>query len=398
MYWNISVLTKTGKELRLIMEGRKDYILSNIEMDDLTVISIVPNFTMTFKRILNKGTLTSSKLSLFFIDFSRMLKSGLSVSETARTLSETTLDPQIKIGLERIRISINDGYSLKTAFENAKIFPKIVCISLDAAEKSEQIPEISKKLGEYFEYLNENKNKIVSSLIYPALVFIALTIASVVISMELVPQLGFLISEKEMNSFSMRLLDVYSNFMKSYWWLMIIILVTALIGLWYTWHLNRDKLMKYLFRVPILGNVLKEIEFANIFLNLFIYIKSGISATEALTNIHSIQDTFVTNKLIEIRNRINGGSTLGESFEKDEFFPPFIQQSLKKGEETGKRTEYLYETYKYYDSKSKESIKAVIKFINPALMSLAFVFAGFIASFYVLIYRNIGAMGAGIYQ
>ena len=283
MYWKINVLTKTGKELTLTIDGRKDYILANLELDNLTVITMAPDFLTSLKRILNKGTLPSSKLSSFFVDFSRMLQSGLSVSETTRALSETTFDSQIKTGLDRIRISINDGHSLKVSFENARIFPKIVCISLDAAEKSGQIPEISRKLGEYFEYLNENKNKIIGSLIYPVLVFIALTVASVVISINLVPQLGFLVTEKQMNSFSMRLLVAYAGFMKGYWWVLIINSVIVVVGLWYAWNLNRDKLMKYVFRVPILGNVLKEIEFSHIFLNLYIYLKSGISITEALT-------------------------------------------------------------------------------------------------------------------
>ena len=398
MYWKIHALTKIGKELTLILGGRKDCILANLEADNLIVISMTPDFITTLRKILNREILSNSKLSLFFIDFSRMLQSGLSVSEAAKTLFEITADPQIKTALEKIRASINDGHSLKVSFENARIFPKIVCISLDAAEKSGQIFEISRKLGEYFEYLNENKNKIISSLVYPVLVFIALTVASVIISIKLVPQLNFLMSEKEMNSFSMKLLLGYAHLMKDYWWLLMINLAIIFGGLWYAWNLNKDQLMKYVFEIPILGNLLKEIELSNVFFNLFIYIKSGINATGALTDIHSTQRTFVTYKLIEIRNRVIRGATVGEGFERDGFFPSFIQQSLRKGEETGKRTEYLYEIYKYYDLKSKESLNTVIKLINPVLMSLAFLFMGFIASFYVLIYKNMGAIGAEVYH
>jgi type II secretory pathway component PulF len=398
MYWKISVLTKIGKEVSLIKEGRKDSILSELRTDNLTVITMVPDLAMTYKKIMNSGMLSGPKLSVFFIDFSRMLNSGMSVSESARTLSEMTSDPNLKIGMEKICLSINDGHSLRTSFEKAGIFPKIVCISLEAAEKSGQIPEISRKLGEYFEYLNDNKNKIIGSLIYPTFVFIALTVASVIISIKLVPQLGFLIPENQRDSLSIKLFLSYGHFMQDYWWTLILCLLLIGAGFWYLWKLNKDKLISFVYCLPVIGIVLKEIEFANIFLNLYIYIKSGISVTEALSNIHASHDSFVTKKLIEIRNLINGGLTMNEGFERDGFFPSFIPQSLKKGEQSGKRIEYLYETYKYYDSKSRDSVNAAIKFINPALMSLAFVFAGFIASFYVLIYQKMGAMGAGIYQ
>jgi type II secretory pathway component PulF len=398
MYWKISVLTKTGKEIVLSKYGRKDFILADLRSDSLTVMAMAPDVGMTLKKILRHNMLGSPKLGPFFIDFSRMLNSGLSVSETARTLSEMTSDPLLKTGMERIRSSINDGYSLRASFESAGIFPKIACVSLEAAEKSGQIPEISRKLGEYFEYLHENKNKIFSSLIYPTTVFIALTAASVIISIKLVPQLGFLIPENQMDSLPMRIFLSYGRFMMDYWWTLILCFMFILSGLWYLWKLHKDKLMKIIFRVPVIGHVLQEIEFARIFLNLFVYVKSGISVTEALANIHSAQETFVTRKLIDVRRRIIDGATMGEAFERDGFFPAFIQQSLKKGEETGKRTEYLYETYKYYDSKSRESVNSVIKFINPALMSLAFAFAGFIASFYVLVYQKLGTMGAGIFH
>ena len=89
---------------------------------------------------------------------------------------------------------------------------------------------------------------------------------------------------------------------------------------------------------------------------------------------------------------------MGEGFETDPFFPTYVCESLKKGEETGRRSEYLYETYRYYDAKSKDSVNRATRLISPVLMSLAFAFAGFIASFYALIYQRMGTMSTGIYQ
>jgi len=359
---------------------------------------MAPDVKASIQKLIHQGPLSYALLSSFFIDFARMLQSGLSAYETIKTLSETNPDPRVKMALDRICTGLNDGYSLRSSFDSARIFPKIAGISLDAAERSGHVPEICGKLGEYFEYLNENNHQIISALIYPVCVFIALTVAAVVISVNLIPQLGFLMTPEQMNGMSMKLLLAYAHLMKNYWFWAIISLGLFFAGLWYTWHLYKERAMKYILKVPVVGIVLKEVAFTHLFLNLFVYIKSGIGITEALTNIHGAQETFLTYKLIEIRCRVNDGLTLGEAFERDAFFPSYIVQSLKKGEETGRRSEYLFEIYKYYDSKSKASIKAAIKLINPFLMSVAFAFAGLIASFYVLIYRNMGTMGAGIYH
>ncbi|MDE2222420.1 MAG: type II secretion system F family protein [Candidatus Omnitrophica bacterium] len=210
MYWRAEVLTKTGKELSLHLEGPKDHVLADLQMGDLTVITMTPDMVMALKKICTKGLIPSSTLGPFFIDFSRMLQSGLSINETARTLGETTADLQIKTALKSLLVSLNDGHSLKTAFENTKVFPHIVPMLLDAAERSGQIPEVSKKIGEYFEYLNENTNKVIGSFIYPIAVFIVLTVASIVVSMNLIPQLGFLLSDDQKHSVSMKILTGYA--------------------------------------------------------------------------------------------------------------------------------------------------------------------------------------------
>ena len=328
-----------------------------------------------------------------------MLQSGLSVTETLRTLSGMTSDGFLKEGMESVRSSIHDGNSLQDAFEKAGIFPDIVGASLDAAEKSGQVPEISRMLGEYFEYMHDAKKKILSSLLYPGAVFIALTVASVIISVKLLPQLEFLMPEgTSSHGVSMRLLLGYGHFMKDDWWTLVLFGALTLVAYAYVWTVKKDVIMKYLFQIPLFGGILREFELARIFLNLYIYVKSGIPVTQALTDIHGANGTYVTNKLLKIRNLIYGGMTMGEGFETDPFFPTYVCESLKKGEETGRRSEYLYETYRYYDAKSKDSVNRATRLISPVLMSLAFAFAGFIASFYALIYQRMGTMSTGIYQ
>ena len=126
-----------------------------------------------------------------------MQRCGLSVNEAINTLNETTSNTVLKEALRKISNFINDGRSLEESFENTKIFPKIVCITLSAAEKTGNIPELLDILAEYLSSLRMRiKKKIIKSMIYPLVVFCMLTGLSVFISLTLVPQLKSFLTGK----------------------------------------------------------------------------------------------------------------------------------------------------------------------------------------------------------
>ena len=142
--------------------------------------------------------------------------------------------------------------------------------------------------------------------------------------------------------------------------------------------------MKYVFKFPLLGNLIKEMEFALIFLNLYVYQKSAINIIASLTNIYSNQPNYVTFRLIDIKDKVNQGYSLSEALKTDDFFPSLICMNIKKGETTGNLHQYFYEIYQYYDQRSRDSIEALIAFINPALLTLAVSYLGLIISCFIL--------------
>ena len=322
----------------------------------------------------------------------------MSISETVESLQEACSNTVLKEGLKIINNSVNDGRSLKEAFENTKCFPRIVPILLSAAEKSGSVPEIARILGDYFKFNNDSKKRIIGSLIYPAAVFCALTVASIIISVNLVPQLGKILPSSATNNMQTKLLLSYAMFMKNYWWIVIFIPVLFIAGINYLWMEQRERFAKFIYGLPLIGQTFKEIEFSRLFLNLYVYQKSGIPIIETITNIYKEDKSYVNEKLLIIQNKIIKGSSIGDAFKSDDFFPAFIWHNLSKGQKTGDLVKYLEETYNFYDQKSKDSINILVSLINPVLLSLAIAFLGFIVcNFFLPIYQNMANMG-GIFR
>ena len=115
-----------------------------------------------------------------------------------------------------------------------------------------------------------------------------------------------------------------------------------------------------------------------------------------MTNIYSNHPNYVTGRLIDIKNKVNQGYSLGDALKSDGFFPSLIAMNIKKGEMTGNLTQYFYEIYQYYDQRSRDSIESLITFINPALLTIAVSYLGLIISCFILpLYSSMSGSGSG---
>jgi type IV pilus assembly protein PilC len=399
MYWKMEALTAKRTEIIQTIEGNLEDVKTQAAVYGLEILDIKPDYRAFVKSIFENRKLSSSLMAVFFNDFADMQKCGLSVNEAINTLYETTSNTVLKEALRKISNFINDGRSLEESFDNTRIFPKIVSVSLSAAEKTGNIPELLNVLAQYYKFKYENNKKITKSLIYPGVVFCMLSGLSVFISINLVPQLKTFLPPSADKSLSATILIGYADFIKNYWWAVILFLVWLILGIKYLWDHNREKLMEALFSIPLLGDLIKNIELANVFLNLYVYQKSGVNIIETITNIHQANRTYITEKLILIRDRIFKGASLGEAFKQDRFFPAFIYQNLTKGQVSGYLPQYLERIYKFYDIKTKDSIEAMIAMVEPSLLVMSALFLLMIVCTFILpIYTNMNQIGTGVFK
>jgi type IV pilus assembly protein PilC len=399
MYWKMEALTAKRTEITQTIEGNLEDVKNQAAVYGLEILNIKPDYTALIKSIFQSRQLSTSAMAVFFNDFADMQRCGLSVNDAINTLNETSSNTVLKEALRKISNFINDGRSLEESFVNTKIFPKIVSVTLGAAEKTGNIPELLDLLAQYYKFKCENKRKIAKSLVYPGVVFCMLSGLSIFISITLVPQLKSFLPPSASNSLSAIILIGYSNFIKEYWWAVILFLVTAAFFIKYLWDNNREKLMETIFSIPLLGNLMKNMELSHIFLNLYVYQRSGVNIVETITNIHQSNKTYITDKMILIRDRIFKGASLGDAFKQDKFFPPFVYQNLTKGQISGYLPQYFERVYKYYDIKTKESIGAMIAMAEPSLLVIAAIFLLTIVCTFILpVYTNMNQIGAGVFN
>jgi len=399
MFWKIEALTAKRSEITQTHEGSLEDVKALAMLYGLEILSISPDYSAFIKNMIQNQKLSASTLAIFFKDFADMQRCGLSVHEAINTLNETSSNTVLKEALKKISNFINDGRSLEESFENVRIFPRIATVTLSAAEKTGNIPELLDILAQYFRFNHENKRKMIQSLAYPGVVFLMLTGLSVFISITLVPQLRMFLPSVSSDSLSAMLLMAYADIIKKYWWTVILFAVGGGLIFKYSWDNNRERLMGGVFCIPLLGDLIKNFELSHLFLNLYIYQKSGVNIIQTITNIHQTNKTYITERLLLIRDKIFKGASLGEAFKQDRFFPPFVYQNMTKGQMNGYLPQYLERIYKYYDIKTKESIGMMIAMVEPLLLAVASLFLLTIVCAFILpIYTNMNQMGDGVFR
>jgi len=399
MYWKIEALTAKRTEITRTLEGSLEDVKTQATVYGLEILNISPDYPALIKSIFQNHKLSTWVLAVFFKDFADMQRCGLSVNEAINTLNEATSNTVLKEALRKISNFINDGRSLEESFQNTKIFPKIVCVSLSAAEKTGHIPELLDLLAQYYKFKYENRKKITQSLVYPGIVFCLLTGLSIFVSIKLVPQLRTFLPLSSRHSLSAIILIGYANFIKEYWWATILLLTGLVFFIKYFCDNYREKLMKAVLSVPWVGDLIKNIELSHLFLNLYVYSNSGVNIIQTITYIHQANKTYITDKLILVQERIFKGASLGDAFRQDRFFPAFVYQNLTKGQINGYLPQYFERIFKYYDTKTKESIEAIIAMVEPSLLVVASLFLLMIVCTFILpIYTDISQIGEGVFK
>jgi len=197
--------------------------------------------------------------------------------------------------------------------------------------------------------------------------------------------------------FATRILLSTSHFLKDYWYLCI---VFPLLGvfLYSVFNARQAKgFTDYYYKIPLLGELAKEISFSAFFSSLALLQRNGISLIDSLTLIEETASYKVmAKKVSKIKDFIISGLSFWQTLEKDPFFPSVVYYSVRKGEETGSLDKYLESISKYYSDKVTRRIRNVLGLIQPALLVFCAIIMLFLVSAFIMpVYSNLSNIAGG---
>jgi type II secretory pathway component PulF len=134
-------------------------------------------------------------------------------------------------------------------------------------------------------------------------------------------------------------------------------------------------------RIPVVSNLVKEVNVARIARTLSSLLSSGVDVLLAIHISSDVtQNSFYSNILTGAEKRVEKGETLSSIFAKEEkLFPAFFTEMLIVGEETGELSSMTGETASFYENEVEQKTKDMSTIVEPVLMVIIGAGVGFFA-------------------
>lgn len=322
-------------------------------------------------------------LALMCSQFSTILQAGLSVPRAVELVADQTSDKYLKRVLKDIAVDVASGHGLASSFENkGSELPRVFTETVRAGEESGRLPESFVRLHDYYDRRSKIAGKVASALTYPAFVLIIAIVVVAVMMVMVIPAIAGMVSSlgSDMPAMTQFLINV-SGWVSRNIVLIVVVVVLLVAGVRLYGRTESGKTLfaKLKLRMPLLGEIgtyAGASQFANTMSTL---IAAGLPLTQAVGIAARVMDNHILSRDVgRMRAGLEEGRPLGECLRSSDYFPHTLVEMTTVGEQTGALEETLETMGEYYDNETQRVTDRALSFMEPTLLVLMALFAGFI--------------------
>lgn len=329
----------------------------------------------TISSILNLGKKVSAKeVSAFTRQLSTLLSSGIPLISALSVLVEQTKNTLFKQSLSQIREQVNEGKSLTESMANfPRIFPSFYINMVKAGEASGTIDLVLEKLADFSEKQQALNNKIRAALTYPIAMFFIGCIIVFILMTFVMPKITGIFSEmrQTLPLTTIALISI-SNFLKSSWWLVLMIIFSMVVAFKYLTSetiAGKQAWDKVKIKSPLFGTINLKIAIARFCRTLATLLQSGVPLLSALEIVSNIVNNVLIGKAINKASKeIEEGKSVSATLSQSGLFPPLAIEMIAVGEQTGTIEKMLNRIANAYEDEAQADIMMMTSLLEPAMI------------------------------
>lgn len=364
-----------------------------IEELGLEIVSICPSFGVRGR----KKTLNNAALKDFFSDMGSLLEAGMTVSDSLDVVKSTTASAALVRVAVKISANLEKGYSFEKSMEDTKLFPEMAVSTVAVGERAGTLAGTMEELGMYYEEKDAFISEITKKLLYPAILFAGVLGFLGIAGFWVLPRLAPFLSGLELPAATRAVLWT-SAALREYWYAALIGAPVLAAALYIGAHYFREsELAQGFYEKTRAGNILKEVIFSTLFLNLSTLHNNGVPLGEAVSLVADSVSHYIAGCLGKTRGLMEKGLPFSEALAGQGVFPTFVIQTVKKGESSGQLEKYLKQIAAFYLRRTKKNMDALAQVVQPLLLVLLGGMVMFVAmSILTPIYGNLNTLGSQV--
>lgn len=334
---------------------------------------------------------------LFSQELLSLLDAGLSLIEALETLSEKELRTEIKKTLTQIIASLYEGHTLSFALEKSEAnFPPLYIETVRASEKTGALSEVMMRYISYQNKVDNVRNQIISSLIYPVLVTIVGGLVMLFLMLYVVPRFSKIYVDIGTNiPYMSRLLMNWGLFLANHGWQVLADTILMLGVLVYASNRPASKqwLLQKLWQMPTIGARLQLYQLARFYRSLGMLLRGGMPVVPALQMVSGLLQLSLRGQLEQASAYVREGRSISQAMEEYGLTTPVALRMLRVGERTGQMGEMMERIAAFYEEETARWLERFIKLFEPLLMTFVGLAIGVIV---VLMYFPIFELAGSI--
>jgi len=314
-----------------------------------------------------------------------MIEAGLALSRALQVLERQATNKKLKKVLGDLNTSISSGKSFHQALEEyPKVFNSLFVSMVKAGEESGNLASSLKQIADQIEKTYLLQKKVKGAMMYPGIIMGLMVVIGILMLIFVVPRLTQ--TFKDLNTelpASTKFVIFLSDFFKNHYIVAVLIIVGVIVGMRYALKTNIGKKLfeKGSLRLPVIGNIIKEMNSARTARTLSSLLASGVDLLPAIDITSEIlQNNSYKQVMAEAHLAVEKGRPLSEIFSKHEYlYPVFVGEMISVGEETGQLSHMLLGVATYYETEVEQKTKDLSTIIEPVLMVFIGLGVGFFA-------------------
>jgi type IV pilus assembly protein PilC len=329
-----------------------------------------------------------------------LLKAGLPLVQSLEILRRRVMNPTFKAALDDVYERVRSGSALSEAFEAQHLFSGVYTASLIAGEKSGSLETVLRRYVHHVKLLASVRSRVVSALIYPAvLVLLSMSVVSLIV-FKVVPQFRDFYAEVGHGAqlpLSTRVVVAVSTTLLDNAWLILggLAAAAAFIVATFRQPEQRKRLHAGVLRLPYFGPLARRFATSQVSRTLATLLSGGIPLVNALeVSASATGNRAISEKLTIVARQVREGSSLSGSLSEARMFPSVAIEMVEVGESTGALADMLNSVADFYDEENEVSMERFSNLIQPVLLIVVgAILAGLIMSLYMPLFQLSSVMG-----
>jgi len=340
------------------------------------------------------STVKPRDVAIFSRQIATMMASGVPMVQSFEIIADGQKNIRFKNMLTDVKQTIEGGSALHEALGKYPVeFDELYRNLVHAGEASGVLDTVLDTVATYKERTEAIKAKIKKALFYPVMVLAVALLVSMIMLLFVVPVFAqtFKDAGAELPAPTQIVINA-SDFMKSYWWVVIGGIVGGVVAL----VMAKKRSIKFahfldrlMLKLPVIGNILRQSAIARFARTLGVTFRAGVPLVEALDAVAGATGSVVYGDAVkQMREDVAVGHQLQLSMKQTGVFPNMVVQMTAIGEESGALDHMLFKVAEFYEEEVNNAVDTLATLLEPLIMViLGVLVGGMVISLYLPIFK-----------